>query len=80
VARLISESERRPVRFYLEVGTEEIGPLFGGDPSTLTANRNLRDVLIAKGYDVAYVEHSSGHEPVAWRETLHLGLEELFGR
>lgn len=80
VARLIAENERKPVRFYLEVGTEEIGPLFGGDPSTLTATRHLRDVLIAKGYDVTYVEHSSGHEPVAWRETLHLGLEALFGR
>lgn len=80
VARLIAESERRPIRFYLEVGTEEIGPLFGEDPSTLTANRHLRDVLTAKGYEVTYVERSSGHEPVAWRETLHLGLKELFGR
>ena len=36
--------------------------------------------LREQGYDVTYVEHASGHEPVAWRETLHLGLEKYFGR
>lgn len=80
MARYVAASDRRDVRFYLEVGTEEIGPLFGGDPSALTANRHLRDVLRAKGYEVTYLEHASGHEPVAWREMLHLGLEALVGR
>ena len=79
VAHLVATSPRQPIRFYLEVGSEEIGPLFGGDPSNLTANRHLRDVLIARGYVVTYAERASGHEPVAWRETLHLGLEALFG-
>jgi enterochelin esterase family protein len=80
VARSVSRMDTTPVRFYVEVGIHEVGPFFGGDPSTLTANRHLRDVLIARGYEITYAEHASGHEPVAWRESLHLGLIDLFGR
>jgi enterochelin esterase-like enzyme len=45
-------------------------PLPNRDPSKLTANRRLRDLLLAKGNRVHYVEHFSGHEHLSWRATL----------
>ena len=79
VRRLVEGSPHSAVRFYLEVGLEEFGPMFGGNPNTLSANRGLSESLRARGYSVTYVERASGHDPVAWRETLHLGLVDLFG-
>ena len=48
--------------------------------SLVQANRHLYDVLRARGYDVRYDESSTGHDYVAWRDALALGLEHLLGR
>ncbi len=54
-----------PLRFYLDVGK------FENDfhPSPLIANRHLRDVLIAKGYEVKYQEFAGHHSTANWRGT-----------
>jgi enterochelin esterase-like enzyme len=62
------------VQFYLEAGLLETAAIPSRDPSMLTANRHLRDVLQAKGNEVHYVEHFSGHEHVSWRATIADGL------
>ncbi len=49
------------------------------DVSLVQANRHLDDVLRARGYDVRYVESSTAHDFVAWRDALASGLEHLFG-
>jgi enterochelin esterase family protein len=67
---LLREIDRRPalpVRFWLDVGQFETVPLFGphpgaDGPSGLAANRRLRDVLQAKGYEVHYTEFAGGHD------------------
>jgi enterochelin esterase-like enzyme len=41
----------------------------------LTANRHLRDVLRARGARHRFREYFGGHEHLAWRESLSLGLE-----
>lgn len=64
-------AERKPIRFYMDCGLYE--------PSMLIANRRLRDVLRAKGYDVVYVEHPGSHNGVYWRNSIGDGLIALFG-
>lgn len=66
--------------FYLEVGGAETR-VAGGIASLLDANRRLRDVLVKKGYSVAYdevpgAEHEFGH----WRSKLGDGLISITSR
>ncbi len=65
-----------PVRFYLEVGDKETE----GRNSILAVNRELRDVLRQKGYEVTYREFKGGHEYSCWREALPEGLKVLLKR
>lgn len=70
VARRVAQTEPAPTRWAIEIGLLETGPIPSRDPSMLTANRHLRDVLLAKGYEHRYREYYMGHEHVAWRSTL----------
>jgi enterochelin esterase-like enzyme len=70
LARHMARESTIPVQFYIEIGLLETASIPSRDPSMLTANRHLRDVLLAKGNRVHYVEHFSGHEHVSWRATI----------
>lgn len=77
-SREVASTPRVPVRFYLTVGTLETSGAFGeGALSMVHANRQVRDVLIAKGYDVTYREISGGHDPYNWETALPGALETL---
>ena len=78
---------RRPIRFYLETGRYDNVP--GADlplyemvldETNLMGNRHLRDVLLARGYDVTYREVGGGHDYVHWRAMLADRLLTLLGR
>ena len=43
------------------------------------ANRHLRDVLEAKGYQVTFAEYSGNHDYLPWRDSLGEGLMVVFG-
>ncbi|MFI1805601.1 enterochelin esterase [Streptomyces californicus] len=64
-------AERRPVTLRLEVGLQEW--------MLLGENRRLRNVLLARGYDVRYGEFNGGHDYACWRGGLADGLVELLG-
>ncbi|GCD10394.1 alpha/beta hydrolase [Clostridium tagluense] len=62
-----------PLKFYLNVGVLET------KDRMIDTNINLRDVLISKGYTVAFEEFKSGHDYLCWGETLANGLISLIG-
>jgi enterochelin esterase family protein len=77
LTRQYAESERRPVRFYVEAGLQERGQTPDHGPSILAANRHLRTILRSKGYDVEYKEFNGGHDYACWRGSLADGLIAL---
>ncbi len=80
LSRLLAASPPRPLRWYFEIGLLEKGAIPSRDPSMLTASRHLRDVLSAKGTPHRFREYFGGHEHVAWRQSLAMGLEYLLPR
>jgi enterochelin esterase family protein len=78
VTREFLRRPRLPLRFFLEAGRFEVD-LAGRGGNILETTRHLRDVLIAKGYDVHYQEFVGDHEWVNWRGTLADGLIALLG-
>ena len=67
-------SKRLPIRFYMDIGIYEDGA------AMLGTNRQLRDVLQLKGYDVDYREFYADHGFQSWRSRLSVGLISLLGR
>lgn len=70
---------RLPLRFWMEVGVFESGSPKPGYHQ-LIANRHMRDVLLAHGYDVSYREFQGAHEYINWRGTIADGLIALLAR
>jgi enterochelin esterase family protein len=64
-----AEADRLPLRFALDVGVLETAS-FERFASIYHANLHMRDVLVAKGYDVSFREYPGGHDYIAWRETI----------
>jgi enterochelin esterase-like enzyme len=81
IARQFAKRGRLPIRFYMDVGDLENNLFEKGpaSPNLLTTNRNLRDVLSSKGYQLYYQEFSGGHDQICWRGTLSDGLRYLLG-
>lgn len=79
--RQFVERERLPLRFHLSVGMLE-GELRPRKvrAGMLAINTHLRDVLEAKGYEVAYMEFPGGHDFVGWRGVLPEAIQWLFGQ
>jgi enterochelin esterase-like enzyme len=71
-------SPKLPLRFYLAAGTFEIDRN-GGGGDILESTRDLRDVLLAKGYEVHYEQFVGGHDGLSWRGRLADGLLALIG-
>jgi enterochelin esterase family protein len=71
-------SPKLPLRFYLAAGTFEIDRE-GGGGGILESTRHLRDVLLAKGYQVQYQQFIGGHDGLSWRGALGDGLIALLG-
>jgi enterochelin esterase family protein len=79
LTRQFVASSKLPIRFYLDVGLLELGIPRRHAPTPVVANRHLRDVLQAKGYEVHYAEFNGGHDHFNWRGTFANGLLALVG-
>ena len=74
LVRDFKTSAQRNIRFYLEVGLYDLGLAAVG------TNRQLRDVLTLKGYQVDYYQYKGGHSHLGWRHTIGKGLISLLGK
>jgi len=78
LTRQYAHAERKPIRFWLDVGVLERGAIpQAPGVDQVSANRHLRTVLEAKGYDVTYQEARGGHDFASWRLTATAGLQTL---
>jgi len=79
IAKQFVTSPKLPVRFFLEAGTFEVDKEgTGGD--ILEATRTLRDMLLAKGYEVHFQQFVSGHDDLSWRGMFADGLITMLGQ
>jgi enterochelin esterase-like enzyme len=78
IVKQVLASPRLPLRFYLAAGTFE-SDSNGGGGGILETTRQLRDVLLAKGYEVRYQQFVGGHDGLSWRGALADGLIALLG-
>lgn len=78
LTKKFEESERLPIKFYLNAGLLEDAP-YDTEPIMMEVINNMRDLLIKKGYEVSYENFPSGHDYLSWGETLGTGLIELIG-
>jgi enterochelin esterase family protein len=65
---------QRDIQFYLDVGLYDLGL------GAVGTNRQLRDVLELKGYQVDYYQYKGGHSHLGWRHTIGKGLISLLGK
>jgi hypothetical protein len=78
LAKEFIKSPKLALRFYMDAGLFEID-FSGSGGGILEPSRQMRDVLLAKGYEVHYQEFASGHDCLNWRGTLADGLITLIG-
>jgi enterochelin esterase-like enzyme len=78
LAKEFVKNPKLPLRFYMDAGSFEVD-MSGGGGEILEPSRHMRDVLLAKGYEVHYQEFVGGHDYLSWRGTLADGLIALLG-
>jgi enterochelin esterase-like enzyme len=78
MAKQFIASSKLPLRFYLDAGSFEFDSN-GTGGGILETSRNMRDVLLAKGYEVHYQQFVGGHDYLSWRGTFADGLMDLIG-
>lgn len=71
--------DKADIRIWMEAGSLEGRGHRDGIPTLLDSNRHMRNVLIAKGYDVAYREYDGGHDYACWRDSQAEALIHLLG-
>src|SRR5262249_2042716 len=73
MVKRVAEASRKPIRFYLTVGSWE-------SAGALSANRIMHSVLLGKGNKVDYTEVANGHNYANFQQTLPEGLLALLGK
>jgi enterochelin esterase-like enzyme len=79
MAKQFIASPKLALKFYLDAGTFEYDVL-GTGGSILETSRHMRDVLLAKGYEVHYQQFVGGHDYLSWRGTFADGLMNVIGK
>ena len=78
LTRRLAEEPAAPFHIHQQIGRLEDAPLaLSPGVSHLVANRHFRDVAVAKGYRVRYIEDATAHDVVAFRMAAMRGLIDL---
>ena len=78
MAKQFIASSKLPLKFYIDAGSFEFDSN-GTGGGILETSRSMRDVLLAKGYEVHYQQFVGGHDYLSWRGTFANGLMDLIG-
>jgi enterochelin esterase family protein len=78
MAKQFIASSKLPLKFYIDAGAFEFDSN-GTGGGILETSRDMRDVLLAKGYEVYYQQFVGGHDYLGWRGTFADGLMDLIG-
>lgn len=79
LAKEFIKSPKLPLKFWMDAGLFEVDTN-GTGGGILEPSRHMRDVLLAKGYEVQYRQFAAGHDYLNWRGTLADGLLVLIGK
>jgi enterochelin esterase-like enzyme len=79
MAKQFIASSKLPLKFYIDAGAFEFDSN-GTGGGILETSRDMRDVLLAKGYEVHYQQFVGGHDYLSWRGTFADGLMDLIGK
>jgi len=79
LAKEYIKSPKLPLQFHIDAGVFEVDRFASGG-AILESSRQMRDVLLAKGYDVHYQQFVGGHDYLGWRGTFADGLVALIGK
>jgi enterochelin esterase-like enzyme len=78
LTRRLADEPARAFRIHQQIGNLEDAPLsLSPGVSHLVANRHFRDVAVAKGHCVQYVEDTTAHDVLAFRLAALRGLIDL---
>ena len=61
LAKEFIKSPKLPIKFYMDAGLFEVDTT-GSGGGILEPSRQMRDVLLARGYEVHYRQFASGHD------------------
>jgi enterochelin esterase-like enzyme len=78
MAKQFIASSKLPLKFYIDAGAFEFDSN-GTGGGILETSRDMRDALLAKGYEVYYQQFVGGHDYLSWRGTFADGLIDLIG-
>jgi enterochelin esterase-like enzyme len=78
MAKQFIASSKLPLKFYIDAGSFEFDSN-GTGGGILETSRDMRNVLLAKGYEVHYQQFVGGHDYLSWRGTFADGLMDLIG-
>ena len=78
MAKQFIASSKLPLKFYIDAGSFEFDSN-GTGGGILETSRDMRNVLLAKGYEVHYQQFVGGHDYLSWRGTFADGLIDLIG-
>lgn len=77
LVKLLSTQAKLPLRFCLDVDINKNIHLPTWNACMLNSNRQLRDLLRARGYPLCYTEYSGSRDMLSWRNILSDSLTRL---